>query len=135
VLTCRHTSTRGEGRQFKRGACLAPSSTGEAACHKRCACAAILQTHLCFDGLRMSDLEVRCQQPRPDAASFAIQVFHTATAAFWHVGNRKIDEDLRAPFFVEHIRTLTETFESSLTDAGKPLFRQLGRYLRRPRRE
>jgi hypothetical protein len=52
-----------------------------------------------------------------------------ATNAPWYVGNREIHEDLRIPFFADHTRALTESFDSKLTDAGKPLVRQLGRHL------
>jgi hypothetical protein len=56
-----------------------------------------------------------------------------ATNALWYVGNRQIHEDLGIPFFADHIRALTESFDSKLADAGSPLIRQLGRHLRRPR--
>ena len=36
-------------------------------------------------------------------------------------------------FFADHIRALTESFDSKLADAGNPLVRQLGRYLWWPR--
>jgi hypothetical protein len=39
------------------------------------------------------------------------------------------DENLGVPFFADHIRALTESFDSKLADAGNPLVRQLGRYL------
>ena len=53
-----------------------------------------------------------------------------ATSAPWYVRNRQIHEDLCVPLFADHIRTLTENFESKLIDVGNPLLRQLGRYLR-----
>jgi hypothetical protein len=56
-----------------------------------------------------------------------------ATNALWYVGNRKIHEDLGIPFFADHIRALTESFDSKLADAGNPLFQQLGRHLCRRR--
>ena len=52
-----------------------------------------------------------------------------ATDASWYVSNRQIHEDLGVPLFADHIRTLTESFDSKLADAVKPLVRQLGRYL------
>jgi hypothetical protein len=55
-----------------------------------------------------------------------------ATNAPWYVGNRQIHEDLGIPFSGDHIRALTESFDSKLTDAGNPLVRQLGRHLCRP---
>jgi hypothetical protein len=36
-----------------------------------------------------------------------------ATNAPWHVSNRQIHEDLGIPFFADHIRALTESFDSS----------------------
>jgi hypothetical protein len=56
-----------------------------------------------------------------------------ATNETWYVGNRQIHEDLGIPFFADHIRALTECFDSKLADAGNPLVRQLGRHLCRPR--
>jgi hypothetical protein len=45
------------------------------------------------------------------------------------MSNRQIHEDLGVPFFADHIRALTDSFDSKLADAGNPLVRQLGRYL------
>ena len=55
---------------------------------------------------------------------------HLATGAPWYVSNRQIHEDLGVPLFADHIRALTESFDSKLADMGKPLVRQLGKYLR-----
>jgi hypothetical protein len=44
-----------------------------------------------------------------------------ATIARWCVGNNQIHEDFRIPFFADHIRALTESFDTKLPDAGKPL--------------
>ena len=55
------------------------------------------------------------------------------TGAPWYVSNRQIHKDLDVPFFADHIRAQTESFDSKLADVGKPLVRQLGRYLRWPR--
>jgi hypothetical protein len=52
-----------------------------------------------------------------------------ATSAPWHMSNRQIHEDLGVPFFADHIRALTDSFDSKLADAGNPIVRQLGRYL------
>ena len=57
----------------------------------------------------------------------------TATGAPWYITNRQIHEDLGVPFFADHIRALTESFNSKLADAGNSLVRQLGRYLCWPR--
>ena len=46
-----------------------------------------------------------------------------------YMSSRQIHEDLGVPFFADHIRALTESFDSKLADAGNPLVRQLGRYL------
>ena len=46
-----------------------------------------------------------------------------------YVSNRQIHEDLGVPLFADHIRALTESFDSKLADVGNPLVRQLGRYL------
>jgi hypothetical protein len=45
------------------------------------------------------------------------------------LSNRQIHEDLGVPLFADHIRDLTESFDSKLADVGNPLVRQLGRYL------
>ena len=55
------------------------------------------------------------------------------TDAPWYVSNRQIHEDLGVPLFADHIRALTESFDSKLADMRNPLVRQLGRYLRLPR--
>ena len=53
-----------------------------------------------------------------------------ATGAPWYVSGRQIHKDLSVLLFADHIRALTATFDSKLTDARNPLVRQLGRYLR-----
>jgi len=52
-----------------------------------------------------------------------------ATGAPWYVSNRQIHEDLGVPLFADHIRVLTESFDSKLADVGKPQVRQFGRYV------
>jgi len=52
-----------------------------------------------------------------------------ATGAPWYLSNRQIHEDFGVPLFAEHIKALTESFDSKLADVGNPLARQLGRYL------
>jgi hypothetical protein len=52
-----------------------------------------------------------------------------AIGAPWYMSNRQIHEDLVVPSFADHIRALTDSFDSKLADAGNPLVRQLGRYL------
>ena len=55
------------------------------------------------------------------------------TGAPWYLSNRQIHEDLGVPFFADHIRALTASFDSRLDDVENPLVRQLGRYLLWPR--
>jgi hypothetical protein len=53
-----------------------------------------------------------------------------AIGAPWYISSRQIHEDLGVPFFEEHTRALTESYGSKLAGVGKPVVRQLGRYLR-----
>jgi hypothetical protein len=53
-----------------------------------------------------------------------------ATGAPWYMSNVQIHEHLGVPFFAEHIRTLTESFDPKLAGVGNPLLEQLGRHLR-----
>jgi hypothetical protein len=48
-----------------------------------------------------------------------------ATNAPWYVSNRQINEDLGIPFVDDHIRALSESFDTNLADAVNPLVRQL----------
>jgi hypothetical protein len=48
-----------------------------------------------------------------------------ATDAPWYVSNKKIHEDLEIPFFADHIRVVTESFDSKLANAGTPYFGNL----------
>jgi len=52
------------------------------------------------------------------------------TGAPCYVSNRQLHEDLFVPFFANHIRSLTSSFDTKLADVGRPLVRELGRYLR-----
>jgi hypothetical protein len=56
-----------------------------------------------------------------------------AINAPWYVSDRQIHDDLGIPFFADHIRALTESFDWKLADAGNPLVLQLGRHLCPPR--
>jgi hypothetical protein len=56
--------------------------------------------------------------------------FRLATGAPWYVSNRQIHEDVSVPLFAVHVRALTASFDSKLADAGNPLVKQLGIYLR-----
>jgi len=51
-----------------------------------------------------------------------------ATNAPCFIGKKLIHEDLRLSFFIDHIKSLTETFDPTLADVGNPLFIELGRY-------
>ena len=55
--------------------------------------------------------------------------FRTVAGAPWYISNRQIHEDLGVPFFADHIRALSESFDSNTADAGNPFVRQLGIYL------
>jgi hypothetical protein len=55
-----------------------------------------------------------------------------ATDAPGYVSDRQLHDDLRFPFFADHIGALTESFDSKLADAGNPLVRQLERHLCQP---
>jgi hypothetical protein len=52
------------------------------------------------------------------------------TSAQWYMGSRQIHEDFGVPFFSDHIRSLTERFDSKLASVGNPFVRQIVRYLR-----
>jgi hypothetical protein len=73
------------------------------------------QTHIC----KLQVLQSKC--------------LRIATNALWYVTNRQIHSDLGIPFFADHIRTLTESVDSKLVDAGNPLVQQLGKNLCQPR--
>jgi hypothetical protein len=45
----------------------------------------------------------------------------------------QIHKDLGVPFFAEHIRALTESYDLKSAGVGNPLVQQLRRYLRWPR--
>jgi hypothetical protein len=56
-----------------------------------------------------------------------------ATNAPLYISKRQIHEDFGIPFFADHIRALTESFDSKIAEAGNPLVRQLGKHMCRPR--
>jgi hypothetical protein len=53
-----------------------------------------------------------------------------ASGAPWYISSRHNHEDLGVPFFEEHTRPLTESYDSKLAGVWNPLVRQLGRYIR-----
>ena len=57
-------------------------------------------------------------------------VFASLLVPHWNVSNRHIHEDLGVSLFADHIRALTDSFDSKLADVRNPLVGQLGRYLR-----
>jgi hypothetical protein len=82
------------------------------------------------DGLCVPHLRVRCLHPPQKAAGYSIQVSSHASGAPWYMRNVQIHEDLEVPFFAEHIRALTESYDSKLAGVGNPCFQELGSYLR-----
>ena len=42
------------------------------------------------------------------------------TGAPWYISNRQIHDDLGVLLFADHIRALTESFDSKLADVGTP---------------
>jgi len=81
-------------------------------------------------------MDYACPTWKSDAPSHVrrLQVLQSkclrlATGAPSYVSNRQIHEYLGVPLFADHIRALTESFDSKLADVGNPLVRQLGRYL------
>ena len=88
---------------------------------------AIEAAHPPHDRLSVPRVEVRCPHPCPEATCVTIQV---SSPRYWYplVRIRQIHEYLGIPLFADHIRALTERFDSKLADVGNPLVRQLGRY-------
>jgi len=68
----------------------------------------------------MPRVEVCCSPPCPEATGVAIHVSSPLYWCPWFVNNRKIQEDLGVPPFPDHIRTVTEGFDSKLADWGSP---------------
>jgi len=66
--------------------------------------------------------------PSPTLQQVQSKCLRFAADAHQHIGNRQIHVDLRVAFFADHIRSLTKSFNAKLTDVGKPLVQQLGRY-------
>ena len=52
-----------------------------------------------------------------------------ATNTPWYIDNRQVHDNLGVPYFSDHIRSLTERFDSKLAGVGNPLVGQLGRHL------
>jgi hypothetical protein len=73
----------------------------------------------CSHGRKLQVLQSKC-----------LRVANNAT---WYFGNRQVRVDLGIPFFADHIRKLTDSFDSKLADAGNPLIRQLRSHLCQPR--
>jgi hypothetical protein len=67
-----------------------------------------------------------------------LQVFQSKCPCFvtntsQYVSDRQIHKNLGVTFFADHIRALTESFDSKLADMGNPLVQQPGRHLCQPR--
>jgi len=45
---------------------------------------------------------------------------YLAIGAPWYVSKRQLHEDLSVPFFADHIRALTESFDSKLAEVWNP---------------
>jgi hypothetical protein len=56
-----------------------------------------------------------------------------ATNSPWYVGNKQIHDDLGVPYFADHIKQLTERFDSKLADVRNPLVARICRHIRWPR--
>ena len=68
-------------------------------------------------------VEVRYPYPCPEVTGVTIQVSSPSYWCPWYVSNRQIHEDLGVPLFADHIRALTESFDSKSADVGNPLVR------------
>jgi len=83
---------------------------------------AVQAGHPPYDGLLMPCLEAAAYCHIRKLQVLQSTCLCIATYGTWYIGNKQIDEDLGVPFFTNHIRSLTEKFDSSkLADAGKPL--------------
>jgi hypothetical protein len=56
-----------------------------------------------------------------------------ATNSPRYIGNKQIHDYLGVPYFADHIRQLTERFDSKLADVGNLLVAQIVRHIRWPR--
>jgi len=74
-------------------------------------------------------MDYACLAWRSDARSHVrrLQVLQSkclrlTTGVPWYVSNRQIHEDLGVPLLADHIRALTESFDSKLADVGNPQY-------------
>jgi hypothetical protein len=74
-------------------------------------------------------VEVSCPSHIRKLQVLKCKCLRLATGAPWYVSNRQIHEDLSVPLFADHIRAMTESFNSVLGDVEKPLLWQLGRHI------
>jgi hypothetical protein len=72
-------------------------------------------------------LEYACPAWRSAARSSVLKLqvlestcLHLAIGAPWYVSNRQMHEDLGVPLFADHIRALTSSFDSKLSEVGNP---------------
>jgi len=61
---------------------------------------------------------LRCPLPCPGATGVKIQVYSPSYCCPWYVRNRQIHEDMGVPLFAEHIRAMTESYNSKIADVG-----------------
>jgi len=76
--------------------------------------------HPSYGGLRMPCLEVHCLLPYSKLQVLQSKCLRIAINAPWYIGKKQIHNDLGVPFFTDHIRYLTERFNSKLADVGNP---------------
>jgi hypothetical protein len=74
-------------------------------------------------------LEVRARSHIRKLQVLQSKCLRIATCAPWYMSGSQIHEDLGVLYCADHIRGLTDSFDSKLADAGNPLVRQRGRYL------
>jgi hypothetical protein len=110
---------------------LGPSLTGGVVCPSETACCSTSSssvpwwtTHVPSGGRLPTLTLINYNYCNPSV--FELRLTHPGS-------NRQIHEDFGLPFFADHIRALTESFDSKLADAGNPLVRQLGRHFCQPR--
>jgi hypothetical protein len=115
----RHTPTRQGKRNIRDWACLTLSLTGEAACPSETVC---YYTSSLF--VLWWIMKVKSGSPLLVSTSGSSKCCNSSlritTKAPWCISNRQIHEDLGIPFFADHIRALTESFDSKVTDVWTP---------------
>ena len=80
------------------------------------------------DGLRLPRLEDCCKHHVGKLQVLQSKCLRLVTGAPWYLNNRQINEYLGLSLLADHLRALTESFDSKLADAGNPFVRQRDRY-------